>query len=119
MRLLVAGTFFALGIACVMRDPAPVKTQVVTFPDGAIVEYNGRAVGRAPAAVVLPQDENGNLTERVVVRALPNTAQPTLFAQSRTLEPGGRNERVPNQIMIDMTLHDTNTLAAGPQSTST
>ena len=108
MRLLLAGICIGFGIACVSRDPGIIKTQVVTYPDGALVEFNGRPVGRAPAAVVLPQDSNGRLTERVVVRAVPNTAQKTLFAQSRVLDPQHREAPVPHQIMIDMTLRDTN-----------
>lgn len=122
MRLLLAGTFIiALGMACVSREKAPLKTEVVTFPEGAIVEFNGRRVGRAPAAVILPQDTNGRLTERAVFRAVPNTAQAALYAQSRVLEPSARDERVPNRIMIDLTLRDTNsaplTLAASSTST--
>jgi len=81
-----------------------VKTQVLTFPDGAIVEFNGEYLGRAPAEVVLPQDPNGRLTGRAVVRALPNTQQPSLFAQTRVFDPIDRVDRVPNRIMIDMRL---------------
>ena len=103
MRWLAAGTCIALGIACVSRDPGPIKTEVHTFPDGGIVEFNGQRVGRAPAAVTLPQDSNGRLTERSVLRALPNTAQVTLHAQNRVLEPSSRTERVPNRILIDLT----------------
>jgi hypothetical protein len=115
MRLLLAGTFIAFitsGIACVSREKGPLKTEVVTFPEGAIVEFNGHRVGRAPAAVILPQDTNGRLTERAVLRAVPNTAQSTLYAQSRVLDPSAREERVPNQIMIDLTLRDTNSTPA-------
>ena len=112
MRLLLAGTWIALGLACATHhQKGPLKTEVVTFPDGAIVEFNGKPVGRAPTAVVLPQDSNGKLLERVTLRALPNTRQDMLFAQTRTLEPSSRDERVPNRIMIDMRVHDTNTLA--------
>jgi hypothetical protein len=100
----------ALG-GCVVHDQVPIKTQVRTFPEGAIVEFNGRSVGRAPAAVILPQDTNGRLTERTVLRAVPNTAQTTLLAQSRVFEPGSRVDRVPDYVMIDMTLPDTNSAA--------
>jgi hypothetical protein len=112
MRLLAAGTCIALGIACVSRDPSPIKTEVHTFPDGGIVEFNGRRVGRAPTAVTLPQDTNGRLTERTVLRAVPNTAQTTLYAQSRVLEPSTRTDRVPDRIMIDLTRRGTNEAAA-------
>lgn len=90
-----------------------VKTQVVTFPDGAIVEYNGERIGRAPAQVVLPQDEHGRLTERAVLRVIPNTDQPTLLAQQRVFEPGDRTDRVPNRVMVDMTVGGTNAAASG------
>jgi hypothetical protein len=107
MRVLLLGCIL-LFTGCVVRDQSPIKTQVVTYPEGAIVEFNGRPVGRAPAAVVLPQDTNGRLTERTTLRAIPNTAQPMLIAQTRVLEPGTRTDRVPDQIMIDLTLRDTN-----------
>jgi hypothetical protein len=105
--LLLACVLFLTG--CVVRDQSPIKTQVVTYPEGATVEFNGRPVGRAPAAVVLPQDTNGRLTERTILRAVPNTGQSMLIAQTRVLEPGVRTDRVPDQIMIDLTLRDTNT----------
>lgn len=109
--LLSALLLLATGCVGVVRDEVPIKTQVVTFPEGAIVEFNGRAVGRAPAAVILPQDTNGRLIERTVLRAVPNTAQPMLVAQTRVLEPDARTERVPHQIMIDLTVGATNQAA--------
>ena len=108
MRLLLTGIWCFLAIGCVSHDPRPLKTEVVTYPEGAMVEFNGRTVGRAPAAVILPQDSNGKLTERVVLRAVPNTAQSTLLAQTRVFEPGSRSERIPNRILIDLTLRDPN-----------
>ena len=108
MRLLLALVMASCATGCTLHDQVPIKTQVVTFPEGAIVEFNGRPVGRAPAAVILPQDTNGRLTERTVLRALPNTAQPTLIAQTRILDPSGLTERVPDRLMIDLTLHETN-----------
>lgn len=97
-----------LGGGCMTRDPGVIKTQVVTFPDGALVEYNGKMLGRAPAEVVLPQDAHGRLLERTVLRARPNSDQEWLFAQTRVFEPTGRDERVPNRIMIDLRLPGTN-----------
>ena len=107
MRVLLLGCLFLLA-GCIVRDQSPIKTQVVTYPQGATVEFNGRPVGRAPAAVILPQDTNGRLTERTVLRAVPNTAQPMLIAQTRVFEPGTRSDRVPHKIMIDLTIRDTN-----------
>ncbi len=119
MRFLLSA-FLVLAAGCVgvVRDNVPIKTQVVTYPQGATVEFNGRPIGRAPAAVVLPQDTNGRLTERSVLRAVPNTAQPMLVAQTRVLEPTELTERVPDQIMIDLTLRDTNTpsISASPNT---
>jgi hypothetical protein len=109
MNLLPACFVLVVGwIGCVSRGPEPIKTQVFTYPEGALVEFNGRPVGRAPAAIILPQDTNGRLIEKATLRAVPNTAQPTLYAQSRTLDPARRSERVPDRIMIDLTLRDTN-----------
>jgi hypothetical protein len=107
MRLSLVCLLVGTGCVGVVRDNVPVKTQVTTYPEGATVEFNGRPVGRAPAAVVLPQDTNGRLIERTVLRAVPNTAQPMLVAQTRVLEPT-REDRVPDQILIDLTLRDTN-----------
>lgn len=99
---------------CVVHDRVPIQTQVVTFPAGAVVEFNGRPVGRAPAAVILPQDTNGRLTERTVLRAVPNTAQPMLLAQTRVLDPTNESDRVPDQILIDLTLSGTNAAPVVP-----
>jgi hypothetical protein len=107
-----------LGTGCISSNQNVVKTQVVTFPDGAIVEYNGQRMGRAPAQIILPQDEHGRLTERAVVRIIPNTDQPTLYAQHRVFEPGERMDRVPNRVLVDMTLAGTNTMASVKPSTT-
>lgn len=117
---LIALTAFAgLGSGCVSSsEPKFVKTEVITFPDGALVEFNGQKHGRAPSAIVFPQDEHGRLTERAVVRVIPNTDQHTLFAQERVFEPGERIERVPNRIMVDMTIPGTNSMASGRSPTT-
>jgi hypothetical protein len=107
-----AALILALGTGCVVHDKVPIQTQVRTFPEGALVEFNGLPVGRAPAAVTLPQDTNGRLVERSVLRAIPNSEQKTLMVQSRILEPGERNERVPDYVMLDMTLPSTNSPAS-------
>src|SRR5688572_25803564 len=114
MRLFPIGVFLCLVIGCVTPKSGPIKTQVVTYPEGAIVEFNGLPVGRAPAAIILPQDNNGLLTERTVLRAIPNTAQTTLYAQSRVLDPATRKDRVPDQILIDLTQRDVNAPAPSP-----
>ena len=110
MRLCLSATLIVFGIACATNDkgPTPVKTQVVTFPDGALVEFNGKPAGRAPAQIILPQDEHGNLTETAEILVVPNTAQHTLFPQRRVLDPGTRKDRVPDRIMVDMTRGSTN-----------
>lgn len=107
----------ALGIACATHDRSGIQTEVVTFPKGALVQYQGHALGRAPVRITLPQDESGRLTERTEVRAVPNSEQPMLFAQSRVLDPN-RADRVPDRIMIDLYLHGTNMIAEGPRATS-
>jgi hypothetical protein len=123
MRRFFAASLMALGAlgfgcATPVREARMVETQVVTFPDGALVEFNGESKGRAPAKIVFPQDEHGRLTERAIVRVIPNTAQPTLFAQNRVFEPGERTDRVPNQILVDMTLPGTNNMASGRPPTT-
>ena len=120
MRIYLAASLIALGIGCAtpMRGPGMVETQVITYPDGALVEFNGESKGRAPAKIVMPQDEHGRLTERAVVKIIPNTAQPTLFAQNRVFEPTERTDRVPNRIFIDMTIPGTNSIASGRPPTT-
>lgn len=121
MRVSVLGISAALvvlGVGCVSSGPKVVKTEVITVPDGALVEFNGQPHGRAPAKVIFPQDEHGRLTERAVVRVLPNTDQPTLYAQNRVYEPGERRDRVPDRIMVDMTLRGTNSVDAAATSTT-
>ena len=119
LRGCLAAALLALGVGCVSSNKGPVETKIFTFPDdGALVEYNGQSVGRAPAKVTFPQDEYGRLTERVVVRAIPNTDQPMLFAQHRVFEPGERVDRVPNRIMVDMSIPGTNMVASTRQVTT-
>jgi hypothetical protein len=108
MKFWLAAMVMSLGMGCATGPAGVVKTRVVTFPEGALVEYNGTALGRAPASVVLPQDAEGRLTQRAVVRAVPNTNQDRLYAQSRVFDPTNRMDRVPNRILIDMRLRGTN-----------
>lgn len=110
MRLCLSAILISMGIACATNknEPTVVKTQVVTFPDGALIEYKGRPAGRAPTEIVLPQDEHGFLTEMAEVIVIPNSDQPELFPQRRVFDPRNRTERVPNRIMVDMTRGSTN-----------
>jgi hypothetical protein len=110
MKLLWSSLFLCLALGCVLHDKSPITTQVVTYPEGAVVEFNGRQLGRAPTEVVLPQDTNGRLTEKAVLRAVPNSAQPMLIAQTRVLDPGDHTDRVPNRILIDLTLSNASAL---------
>ena len=105
MRLCLSATLILLGVGCATNQKGPnlVKTQVVTFPDGALVEFNGKPAGRAPTEIILPQDKNGNLTEVAEILVVPNSAQHTLYPQRRVLDPRTRKDRVPNRIMVDMT----------------
>ena len=57
---------------------------------------------------LLPQDEEGRLTERAEIRVLPNSNQPELFPQSRIFEPSAHDTRVPDRVMVDMTRGGTN-----------
>src|SRR5688572_4148521 len=98
MRLCLSAALIALGIACATNknEPRVVKTQVITVPDGALVEFNGKPAGRAPAQIILPQDEHGNLTKTAELIIVPNSDQPTLIPQRRVFDPSARTERVPN-----------------------
>jgi hypothetical protein len=90
-----------LGVTgCVFPHHGPIQTEVITFPKGGIVEYNGRRMGKEPVTLVLPQDSAGWLTNRVEVRALPSDE--SLYAQSRVLDPATRYDRVPSRILIDL-----------------
>jgi hypothetical protein len=112
MRLCLSATLitlvFSLGCASTNKEPRVVRTQIITVPDGALVEFNGKPAGRAPAHITLPQDEHGNLTEKAELLILPNSDQPALFPQRRVFDPSARDERVPNRILVDMTKGSTN-----------
>jgi hypothetical protein len=110
MRLCLSAILIVFGVACATNkhEPNVVKTQVVTFPDGALVEFNGKPAGRAPTQIILPQDEHGYLTEVAEVIVVPNSDQATLFPQRRVFDPRNRTERIPNRIMVDMTRGSTN-----------
>ena len=112
MKFCLAAAVAALAMGCATNDShQAIATHVVTFPDGALVEFNGEPKGRAPAEIILPQDEFGRLTEEALVRAIPNTKQGHLYAQERWFAPAERQDRVPHKIMIDMTLRGTNTIS--------
>jgi hypothetical protein len=87
--------------ACVRPHEGPVKTTIITFPNGGMIEYNGHVMAKEPVELILPQDERGRLTNKVVIRALPQNTN--VFAQTRILEPATRSDPVPNKIMLDMT----------------
>jgi hypothetical protein len=108
MRVVLGSLVLALAVGCATHKEKKTETQVVTFPDGAIVQFNGQNAGRAPAKIILPQDDYGQLTGRAVVRAIPNTKQQNLVEQVRVFDPNERKDPVPNQIVIDMTLPSTN-----------
>src|SRR5436190_24234398 len=108
MKKSLAFVMLGLGLGCAMHEKKAISTQVVTFPEGAIIQYNGTNAGRAPSPITLPQDANGRLTGHAEVLAIPNTYQSNLFAQMRIFDPLSRIDRVPEQIMIDMTLPGTN-----------
>jgi hypothetical protein len=116
MRIALCFAVAALGAACATQEQKPIGTQVVTVPDGVFISCNGTNAGRSPAVIVLPQDANGRLTGRAEVRAMLNNYQTNdahLFAQTRIFDPETRIDRVPDRIMIDMTLPvGTNTLSA-------
>lgn len=114
MRLGVVLGLAALGMGCAVgkEKPGLVKTQVITYPKGALVEYNGQHAGRAPTEVILPQDAEGRLTQPARIIVWPNTDQNLIFAQSRSFDPSNRLDRVPDRIMIDMRFRDTNAPAA-------
>lgn len=111
MKLCVTASLLVIGIGCATRDPGAIQTRIVTFPDGALVEYNGKPIGRAPAKITLPQNAEGRLTEKAEIRVLPNSDQTTLYPQIRNFDPSSRTERVPNQILVDMRAGGTNQVA--------
>lgn len=118
MRLCISALLLVFGIACTTNknEPRVVKTQVVTVPNGALVEFNGQPMGRAPASIVLPQDEHGNLTESAELLVLPNSDQGTIFPQRRVFDPKARTERVPDRILVDMTQGSSNYTAVASGS---
>jgi hypothetical protein len=97
---IIIGMFLAIAAAGCSTGPAGRRTQVVTFPAGGMVEYNGRLMGREPVALILPQDKHGRLAARSVIRAAPTERMAE--AETRVLDPGIRAERVPDRIMLDI-----------------
>lgn len=101
VRLCVAACFAAVLTGCVSNTPEVRRTQVVTFPEGGIIEYNGVELGKAPAMITLPQNEHHELIGRAVVRAIPR--EPHREPATRVFEPGERKDRVPDRIVLDLT----------------
>lgn len=90
-------------VGCVSNSPEVRRTQVVTFPEDALVFYNGQELGSSPTMITLPQDENGYLLGRSVVEAIPAEEYSRLQAALKVFEPGTRRDRVPDRILLDLT----------------
>jgi len=118
MRFGFAAIMIAFGIACATHDTSLIQTEVITYPKGALVQYQGHSLGRAPVTITLPQDHAGHLTEHAEVRAVPNTEQPALYAQNRVFDPSNRLDRVPDRIMIDLNMHASNMIVMPEQVTT-
>lgn len=102
MKLLWLGATALLLTGCLVNREGPRRTQIVTFPEGGIVEVNGKRYGKEPVTVELPQNEKGELSGRVEIRALPTATH--LHAQTRVLDVDNPNYKVqvPGRIMLDL-----------------
>ena len=108
MTTLLAGSLLLAGCVNVQR---PLTTQVVTFPEGGMVEVDGKSYGKEPAKIVLPQNEKGQLTGKAEIRVFPPNNQ--LHATSKVISPEltpDYTNRVPGRILLD--------LSAVPNSTN-
>jgi hypothetical protein len=87
---------------CAVGPSRPLKTQIVTFPEGGIVEVNGKRYGKEPLTIALPQNEKGQLTENVEIRALPSDHH--LHAATRVLAADHPDHKVqvPGRVVVDM-----------------
>lgn len=104
-KLFLCGFTLALSFltGCVSNSPEVRRTQIVTFPENAIVFYNGQELGSSPAMITLPQDENGRLVGRSVVQAIPAEPNSRLSPARKVFEPQGRHDRIPDRVMLDLT----------------
>ncbi|MGV3772839.1 MAG: hypothetical protein ACO1QB_08055 [Verrucomicrobiales bacterium] len=102
-ELVILASIITFSIGCSTSPQDLRRTQVVTFPSGGIVEYNGKRLGQEPVLITLPQDEKGNLAARAVIRASPSERM--TLAETRILDPGERIDRVPDRIMLDISSH--------------
>lgn len=102
MKLLCVSASALLLAGCLVNRERPLRTEIVTFPEGGIVEVNGKRYGKEPVTVELPQNEKGQLTERVEIRAVPQDQR--LHAQTRVLETDNPNYKVqvPSRVMLDL-----------------
>lgn len=104
--MLFGGPALALSMfmaGCVSNSPEVRRTQIVTFPEDAIVIYNGQELGSSPAMITLPQDEQGRLMGRSVVQAIPAEPHSRLNPATKVFEPKGRHDRIPDRVMLDLT----------------
>ena len=83
-------------------DGKPRPTQIVTYPDHAIIHVDGKYKGKSPVLVTLPQGTNGMVTGRMTIEAIPTS--PFLNPQVVVFSPSNRVDRVPDRYMIDLTL---------------
>lgn len=97
---LAAGLVFLPGCVNVQR---PLTTQIVTFPEGGIVEVDGKLMGKEPTNIVLPQNEKGQLTGKTEIRVYPPHGE--LHGAMKVISPENNpnyTNRVPGRIMLDI-----------------
>jgi hypothetical protein len=102
-KIAFALSLIAVMSGCVRPHQGPIKTTIVTFPNHGVIEYNGHEMAREPVEVILPQDSNGRLTNRVVIRAISKDTT-NLFSPTLILDPNSRKDPVPHKITVNMTL---------------
>lgn len=104
MRMILAGLGLFLCAGCVTDVQRPLKTEVVTFPPGGIIEVNGQRMASGPATITLPQNDLGQLTGEVQLKAYPPGEG--LVSATKTISPNtypSYTNRVPARILIDLT----------------
>jgi hypothetical protein len=87
---------------CVVGSNRPIKTEIVTYPRGGVVEVDGKQMGTEPVTITLPQNEKGHLTSKVEIRAMPEDER--LYAQTKIFDPAdpARKGQVPSRVLLDL-----------------
>lgn len=95
------------GSGAIENHDRKVSTRISSDPTGAIIEVNGKVIGRTPLSYVFHQDGAHKFNDDTTVRAIPAEAAPGLVTQVHYFyDPNfpdlGESDPIPEELQFDM-----------------